>query len=66
MNLYLDDDSAKGTLVARLRNTGHRIVLPADARLWAARQTHAISSMLSDTAWFSSQEITMNSKTFIC
>ena len=36
MNLYLDDDSAKGTLVARLRNTGHHIVLPADASLGGA------------------------------
>lgn len=33
MNLYLDDDMAKRSLVARLRRAGHRIVLPNDAGL---------------------------------
>jgi hypothetical protein len=36
MNLYLDDDSAKGALVARLRKTGHQIVVSADALLVGA------------------------------
>jgi predicted nuclease of predicted toxin-antitoxin system len=36
MNLYLDDDCAKGALVTRLRNTGHHIVLPADVSLGGA------------------------------
>jgi len=36
MNLYLDDDSAKGALVARLRKTGHQVVVPADAFLSGA------------------------------
>ena len=36
MNLYLDDDSAKGALVARLRKTGHQVVVPADAILGGA------------------------------
>src|SRR5262245_57422677 len=29
MNLYLDDDIVKGSLVARLKKAGHAIVLPA-------------------------------------
>jgi predicted nuclease of predicted toxin-antitoxin system len=33
MNLYLDDDSAKGALVARLRQKGHQVVVPADVLL---------------------------------
>jgi predicted nuclease of predicted toxin-antitoxin system len=36
MNLYLDDDSAKGALVARLRKTGHPVVVPADVTLGSA------------------------------
>jgi hypothetical protein len=36
MNLYLDDDSAKGVLVARLRKAGHQVVVPADASLSGA------------------------------
>ena len=36
MNLYLDDDSAKGALVARLRKTGHQVVVPADVLLAGA------------------------------
>jgi hypothetical protein len=33
MNLYLDDDMAKGALVARLRKAGHRVIVPADVNL---------------------------------
>ena len=40
MNLYLDDDSAKGALVARLRKTGHQVVVPADALLAGAADPH--------------------------
>lgn len=36
MNLYLDDDCAKGTLVARLRKAGHQVEVPADASLTSA------------------------------
>jgi hypothetical protein len=36
MNLYLDDDSAKSALVARLRREGHRVVVPADVALSGA------------------------------
>lgn len=36
MNLYLDDDSAKGALVARLKKVGHLVVVPADASLSGA------------------------------
>jgi predicted nuclease of predicted toxin-antitoxin system len=36
MKLYLDDDSAKGALVARLRKAGHQVVVPADALLVGA------------------------------
>lgn len=36
MNLYLDDDMAKGSLVARLRRAGHQVVLPNDAGLSGA------------------------------
>jgi hypothetical protein len=30
MNLYLDDDMVKASLVTRLRRAAHRVVLPAD------------------------------------
>ena len=33
MNLYLDDDSAKGALVARLKKEGHGVTVPADVSL---------------------------------
>jgi predicted nuclease of predicted toxin-antitoxin system len=36
MNLYLDDDSAKGALVTRLKKTGHQVIVPADALLGGA------------------------------
>jgi predicted nuclease of predicted toxin-antitoxin system len=46
MNLYLDDDSAKGALVARLRKTGHQVVVPADALLvGAADPLHLLYSV---------------------
>jgi hypothetical protein len=31
MNLYLDDDSAKASLVMLLRKGGHQVTIPADA-----------------------------------
>jgi hypothetical protein len=36
MNLYLDEDMAKGALVTRLRRAGHQVVVPADAALLGA------------------------------
>ncbi|HET6880954.1 MAG TPA: DUF5615 family PIN-like protein [Pirellulales bacterium] len=36
MNLYLDDDMVKGSLVARLRRAGHQVILPTDAGLVGA------------------------------
>jgi hypothetical protein len=33
MNLYLDDDSAKASLVKLLRKAGHQVTIPADAGL---------------------------------
>jgi predicted nuclease of predicted toxin-antitoxin system len=33
MNLYIDDDMAKGALVARLRKARHHVVDPADVNL---------------------------------
>ena len=33
MNLYLDDDSAKASLVRLLARTGHQVVIPAHAGL---------------------------------
>jgi len=33
MNLYLDDDSAKSALVARLKKEGHHVVIPAGVSL---------------------------------
>jgi hypothetical protein len=50
MNLYLDDDSAKRALVARLRKAGHHIVVPSDALLGGASDSRhllfAVSSGL--------------------
>ena len=40
MNLYLDDDVSKGSLVARLRRASHQVVVPNDVGLsgaWDAR-----------------------------
>lgn len=31
MNLYLDDDSAKGSLAAKLRKAGHQVAIPAQS-----------------------------------
>lgn len=46
MNLYLDDDTAKKSLIARLRKAGHTVVQPADVALsgaWDPRHLlHAI------------------------
>ena len=36
MNLYLDDDSAKASLVRLLRAAGHQVVIPADVGLAGA------------------------------
>jgi Domain of unknown function (DUF5615) len=33
MNLYLDDDSTKASLVSLLRRVGHQVAIPADAGL---------------------------------
>jgi len=33
MNLYLDDDSAKASLVRLLQRSGHQVAVPADAAL---------------------------------
>jgi hypothetical protein len=33
MNLYLDDDSAKASLVSLLRRVGHQVCIPADLGL---------------------------------
>jgi Domain of unknown function (DUF5615) len=47
MNLYVDDDSAKAALVARLRKGGHQIVVPADASLaGAADPRHLLYAVL--------------------
>ncbi len=36
MNLYLDDDSAKASLVRLLRRSGHQVTTPADAGISGA------------------------------
>jgi predicted nuclease of predicted toxin-antitoxin system len=36
MNLYVDDDSAKSALVARLKKEGHHVVVPGDVSLSGA------------------------------
>ena len=36
MNLYLDDDIVKASLVARLRRAGHQVTVPADVMLSGA------------------------------
>lgn len=50
MNLYLDDDMVKASLVARLRRAGHQVVLPSDAALasaWDPRHLlHAVQHRL--------------------
>ncbi len=47
MNLYLDDDSAKVALAARLRKAGHQVMVPADASLGgAADSRHLLYAVL--------------------
>jgi hypothetical protein len=48
MNLYLDDDSAKGLLAVLLRKAGHRVVLPSDVGLAGASDPrhHAVQQDL--------------------
>lgn len=47
MNLYLDDDSAKASLVARLRKAGHGVEIPADVSLsGAADPRHLLHAVL--------------------
>jgi len=50
MNPYLDDDSAKASLVRLLRTAGHQVVIPADAGLAGASDprhlTHATQHRL--------------------
>src|SRR5262245_59195666 len=50
MNLYLDDDSAKASLVKLLRSAGHRVFIPADVGLAGAADprhlTHAVQNVL--------------------
>src|SRR5262249_30501722 len=50
MNLYLDDDSAKASLVKLLRPAGHPVVIPADAGLTGASDprhlTYAVQQQL--------------------
>ena len=36
MNLYLDDDSVKASLIMLLKKAGHQVVIPADAGLTSA------------------------------
>jgi hypothetical protein len=48
MKLYLDDDAAKKSLVARLRKAGHTVVQPADAAL-SGPGIRAICCMPSST-----------------
>jgi hypothetical protein len=36
MNIYLDDDSAKASLVVLLRKAGHQVVIPSDAGIAGA------------------------------
>jgi Domain of unknown function (DUF5615) len=50
MNLYLDDDSAKASLVRLLRTARHQVVIPADAGLAGASDprhlTHTVQQHL--------------------
>src|SRR5438309_4795848 len=49
MNVYLDDDSAKAALVARLKKEGHQIVVPADVSLsGAADPRHLLHAVEND------------------
>jgi hypothetical protein len=42
MNLYLDDDMAKGALLARLRKAGHQVVVGSATRSLAAQRVVAV------------------------
>ena len=49
MNLYIDDDSAKGALVARLKREGHQVVVPTDVFLsGAADPRHLLHAVEND------------------
>ena len=49
MNLYIDDDSAKGALVARLKKEGHHVIVPADMSLsGAADPRHLLHAVEND------------------
>ena len=49
MKLYLDDDSAKNALVARLKKAGHQVVVPADVSLaGAADPRHFLHAVEQD------------------
>jgi predicted nuclease of predicted toxin-antitoxin system len=49
MNLYIDDDSAKGALVARLIREGHQVVVPTDVSLsGAADPRHLLHAVEND------------------
>ena len=49
MNLYIDDDSVKTALVSRLKKSGHRVNLPADASLsGAADSRHLLHAVRED------------------
>jgi predicted nuclease of predicted toxin-antitoxin system len=43
MNLYLDDDSAKASLVKLLQKAGHQVVIPVDAGLSGASDPHHLT-----------------------
>jgi hypothetical protein len=51
MNLYLDDDSAKASLVKLLRKAGHHVTIPVDAGLSGASDPrhlmHAVRTNLT-------------------
>jgi predicted nuclease of predicted toxin-antitoxin system len=49
MNLYIDDDSAKSALVARLKKEGHHVVIPTDVSLaGAADPRHLLHAVEND------------------
>jgi len=49
MNLYLDDDSAKGALIARLKKEGHQVVVPGDVSMsGAADPRHLLHAVEND------------------
>ena len=60
MNLYLDDDSVKVALVARLKKSGHQVTIPADASLSGAPDTrHLLHAVKNDLVF-----LTRNSEDF--